>query len=1100
MSVRPDAHETPPSRDTRLNQVLAAYLEASETGVPPDRRALIADHPDLADPLHEYFSALDEINTLVADFTPFPRRSKPIPGRFGSYEVLEELGQGGMGIVYRARQRVPERSVALKMIRQGLWVSSADVRRFRTEGESAARLDHPNIVPIYEIGECDGQLYFSMKLCIGGNLAGQVADGRPAMEFRHAAELVATIARAVHHAHQRGILHRDLKPSNILLDEAGRPYVADFGLAKVLDADGDLTATGAVLGTPGYLAPELIPACTVGPDSSTPVPTTAVDVYGLGAILYFLLTGRAPFRGTTMAETLALVQSRDPTSPRHVNAAIDRDLESVCLRCLEKDPARRYASAEALAEDLDRWLSGKPTRARPVGRLARARRWLARNPVSAALAALVLLSAGGGLTALALSYRAVVAEREASLNSQRETAEFAEHLRTRVYTGDMGLAHALWQRGESAASRATLDRYLPREGEIDLRGWEWHYLDALLRGSPLESAKFPSATAKFESEDHLPRGNAYHAAISPDGRIVASAWEAGRIHIWEPWTGVVHKPFQAHRLDVNWVAFIGDGTQLATAGDDGNIKVWDVNKQKQIGETMAGHRGPVECIAVTPDGKRLISGGKDAILRVWDLPARKLLLELPGHTLNIEGVALSSDGRLAASAGHDGNVQVWDLSGPEPRRKWIVNAVSTLYAVAFSPDNGRVAVTLTDSAVIEYETTSGRLIARNSNPVGKFRGVTYVPGSDGMLLAAGDDGRLRAWDTSRDEFLWATPAHSTTVWSVACSRDGRFAVTAGNDTSVRVWSLQAPPARSVDSSRGSVSYLFPHANGVLLQTCLAQGPAGEGAWTFRLDRNADATLAHCADTPATAVSPDQRLIAFAAADGSIVLRNRDTNSDRRVAEPPAPPPQFGWPRGDTVRALQFLSDGRLAAMYSDGTLGLIPLAGGAPVFRDRMSLEYTCGLASISRSHLVVVTKPRLRIYDLDRDDWLPGEYQAPARIESFAVTADGSRAVVGLSTGGIKVIALSDRREQLNLFGHSASVVAVAYSPDGKTIASACSDGIGRLWHAATGQELFVVENRRGRAITSLAFTADGRLLVAGKAFPDGRAITVHDPGKPPN
>ena len=376
---------------------------------------------------------------------------------------------------------------------------------------------------------------------------------------------------------------------------------------------------------------------------------------------------------------------------------------------------------------------------------------------------------------------------------------------------------------------------------------------------------------------------------------------------------------------------------------------------------MKDQAGAVESIAVTPDGKRLISGGADGILRVWDLPNRKLLHELPGHTLNIEGVALSSDGRLAASAGHDGNVQVWDLSGPEPRRKWIVNAVSTLYSVAFSPDNGRVAVALTDSAVVEYETTSGRLIARNSNPVGKFRGVTYVPGSDGMLLAAGDDGRLRAWDASRDEFLWATPAHATTVWSVACSRDGRFAVTAGSDTTVRVWSLQPPPARSLDSSRGSVSYLFPHANGVLSQTCEAQGQTGEGAWTFRLDGNADAISAHGANTPASAVSPDQRLIAFAAADGSIVLRDRSTNSDRRVAEPPAPPPKFGWPRGDTVRFLQFLPDGRLAALYSDGTLGLIPLAGGAPVFRDRMTSEYTVGLASISRNHLAVAMKSRLR-------------------------------------------------------------------------------------------------------------------------------------------
>ena len=262
----------------------------------------------------------------------------------------------------------------------------------------------------------------------------------------------------------------------------------------------------------------------------------------------------------------------------------------------------------------------------------------------------------------------------------------------------------------------------------------------------------------------------------------------------------------------------------------------------------------------------------------------------------------------------------------------------------------------------------------------------------------------------------------------------------------------------------------------------------------------DPILAHGANTPASAVSPDKRLIAFAAADGSIVLRDRTTNSERVVVKPPPPPPKYGWPRGDSVRALQFLPDGRLAALYSNGTLGLVPLAGGVPVFRERMTSEYTGGLAAISRNHLAVVMRFHVRIYDLERDDWSPAEYRPPSRIESFAVSTDGARAVLGLSTGGIKVISLPDAREELNLFGHAASVVAVAYSPDGKTIASACSDGIVRLWHAATGQELFVVEDRHGRAITSLAFTADGRLLVAGKAFPDGRTITVHDPGKPPN
>jgi len=329
------------------------------------------------------------------------------PTRFGDYELLEEIGQGGMGSVYRARQAGFNRVVALKMIRAGRFASREEVRRFQSEAEAAGTLDHPHIVPLYEVGECDGRHFFSMKLVAGGSLASPPAKLR---EPKAAAALVAAVARAVHHAHQRGILHRDIKPSNILLDESGRPYVTDFGLAKQSGRDAGLTASEAVIGTPSYMAPELAAG-------GARRATVAADVYGLGAVLYEMLTGRPPFQAETRLETLRRVQESEPSGVRSVNRKVDRDLETICFKCLSKDPRRRYGSAESLAEDLDRWRAHEPIRARRVSAPQRLWQWSRRRPAVAALLAVVCLasvalSAGGFWHAYRLRVALDVARQE----------------------------------------------------------------------------------------------------------------------------------------------------------------------------------------------------------------------------------------------------------------------------------------------------------------------------------------------------------------------------------------------------------------------------------------------------------------------------------------------------------------------------------------------------------------------------------------------------------------------------------------------------------------------------------------------------------------
>src|SRR2546421_4476375 len=321
-------------------------------------------------------------------FSDSPFQSVPMLGELGDYELLEEIGRGGQGVVFRARQKRLNRTVALKVISLGQWASKAHLKRFRREAEAAASLDHPCIVPIYEVDERDGSCYFSMKFVEGGQL--DEVTRREPMPIRRAVELIGKVARTVHYAHEHGILHRDIKPGNILLDAKGEPHLTDFGLARLMESESTVTRTMEVLGTPSYMAPEQ----AVGNNAAV---SSVTDVYGLGAVLYQLLTGQPPFAGGTTYETIKLLLDTEPRQPRLLNPKIDRDLSTICLKCLQKDSKRRYPSALALAEDLERWLKHEPIQARQTGIFTRGRKWVRRKPAVAALiASLVAFAAAIG--------------------------------------------------------------------------------------------------------------------------------------------------------------------------------------------------------------------------------------------------------------------------------------------------------------------------------------------------------------------------------------------------------------------------------------------------------------------------------------------------------------------------------------------------------------------------------------------------------------------------------------------------------------------------------------------------------------------------------
>jgi serine/threonine protein kinase len=434
------------------------YLQAVEAGEVPNREDLLAQHPALAEPLRAFFADLDRMDRVASPLrqaaeaegtAALDGAAEPTTVRyFGDYELLEEIARGGMGVVYKARQASLNRVVALKMILAGAFATPRDVQRFRTEAEAAANLDHPNIVPIFEVGEHEGQQYYSMKLVDGGPLSKQ-----PRGDDRSEVRGLVAVARAVHHAHQHGVLHRDLKPSNVLVDPEGTYYVTDFGLAKRLaDADRSLTETGQVIGTPRYMAPEQA--------AGRKDLTVAADVYSLGVLLYDRLAGRPPFTADSPLELLRQIRDDAPPRPTTLRPDLPRDLETILLKCLDKDPSRRYDSASSLADDLDRWLTGSPISARPVGPLERTWLWARRNPtlsISGSLAVAGLLAATVFSIAFALQFRARARIESAARKAADEARDSLEGTLARSLVGPLQdetdgsevlsepEANALWQ-------------------------------------------------------------------------------------------------------------------------------------------------------------------------------------------------------------------------------------------------------------------------------------------------------------------------------------------------------------------------------------------------------------------------------------------------------------------------------------------------------------------------------------------------------------------------------------------------------------------------------------------------------------------------------
>jgi WD40 repeat protein/tRNA A-37 threonylcarbamoyl transferase component Bud32 len=1101
---------TPLQNDAGLDEIIAEFLEAEELGrpVPPER--VIGQHPEFAEELRNFFADRDLLRSAARPLADAVVARRPVLGKiryFGDYELLEEIARGGMGVVYKARQVSLNRVVAVKMILAGNLASEVDVHRFQIEAEAAARLQHPNIVAVHEVGRQDGQSYFSMDYVDGRNLSEIVREDP--LSMRQVAKYVAEIAAAVHYAHQQGTLHRDLKPSNVMIDVDDRVRITDFGLALNIESDSKLTGSGQALGTPAYMPPEQAQGKRglIGPTS---------DVYSLGAILYELLTGRPPFRGESPVATIRQVVDSEPLAPRLLNPAVPADLETICLKCLQKEPHQRYATARFLGDDLQRFLEGRPILARPIGRIARLWRWCRRKPLPAALGAALALTILGLVIVLAVANVLIggaLQERTEALaeaKTQQRATEKAlqekgialtarqkalfdldaantrlkneiERGRWQFYVRSIQLAQHEVQLGNLEAARRLLDQC----GPDVLRSFEWHYLNGLCRDrlrsqwnirvtrAPRPFTRTGRIVAAVDGQVHvydavrqrvvdrfpLPRFR-YVSAVSPDGRwlaVVTSSRERnGEIDILQIPGGRLHRTIHLNSAKARAVSFSADGRQIAVV---------------------------VDHLVVHLEGGGRRSAQKSAEFAVWDVASgRKVRSSLPqdlkpgARQIERHHFDIGDDLRLLMTP-----TGIIDTV----TQKTVIGFEQPAVAHAFNRDSTLAAVGTAAGQVTVWDVPARRARATWFVPAARIRFLAFRPDDRAVAIACNDGSvRFRSVADGQPQVPLRT---GSPVSHVAFSPDGCHMMTANfprrGFTAFRVWEAERRPALVLKGVQtllgfpGSIAAVSPDGR---LVAAMAVGADCSVLLFDAINGEIVRRLPGTKRRTAVAFSHDGKLMAFCNRDGFSVW-DVDSGRLQRVFRPSV---------GTYCTQPAFSPDGKYLAGAHEAGATVWDLRTGREVKRFRSRGRYFSSLQFSGDGRFLCATGERRGGCIWNVPDWTQRCRLARAHATPVALSPDNAL----LATAGAGGIALTDtqtgKRERTIPLRELARTVD--FSPDGKRLVTTAGSRI-LILDRKTGERVLTLSGHRGR-VSAVAFSRDGRRILS--AGIDG---TVRLWGEPP-